>query len=149
MSIELALVPLAFAAIGAWRASRTEAEGDQPPIHHVQTRMRDGSLLAGALEDTHARVLSGEGLSADWDGVHAEFRQGDQGIWQVHFAGRLDEAQARAIVTAVDQAYGRRVQQAVVARLRERAPAAGMTIESESIGEDQSVTMVLAVGEGG
>jgi len=148
MSIELVLIPLAFAAIGAWQASRTDSAGQSPSIHHVQTRMRDESLLAAALEDTQARVTHGEDMSAKWEGINAEFRRDDHGIWQVHFTGDLDEEKARAIAVAIDQAYGRRVQQAVIARLRERAPAAGMTIESETFDDDQSVTMVLAVGQG-
>ncbi len=41
--------------------------------------------------------------------------------------------------------YGKRVLQSLVQRLRERAPAAGMNIESETVEEDETVTMVLNV----
>jgi hypothetical protein len=40
------------------------------------------------------------------------------------------------------------VQQALVQRLRERAPQAGMEIESETVEEDATVTMVLNVNRG-
>lgn len=49
----------------------------------------------------------------------------------------------QGIVAAVDAAYGRRVQQAVLTRLRERAPQAGMTIASETVGDTDTVTVVL------
>jgi hypothetical protein len=43
----------------------------------------------------------------------------------------VDEERAVEIVRAVDAAYGRQVQRAVLDRLRERAPAAGLRLESE------------------
>jgi hypothetical protein len=150
MSVSIVLVPLAIAAIGAWQASRKETDAQGRTVCHVHTRMRDESLLAAALADTRANVTRTPGLIvAAWQGVQAEFRRDAQGVWQVDFSGDVDEAQASAIVVAVDQAYGGQVQQAVLARLRERAPAAGMTVASETVEDDNSVTLVLDVGAGG
>ena len=149
MSVELVLVPLAFAAVSAWQASRKKADEQGRTVQHVQTRMRDASLLAAALEDTEAQVSNTPvGIAAAWQGVRGDFRRDDQGIWQVDFTGDVDERRAGDIVAAIDQAYGLQVQQAVLARLRERAPAAGMTIESETVDADDNVTLVLAVERG-
>ncbi|MFE5291846.1 hypothetical protein ACFQ8T_06660 [Isoptericola sp. NPDC056618] len=119
-------------------------------IQRVQTRMRDVRLLAAALADTQAVVTwSAEALVADWQAIHAEFRRDDQGIWQVDMTGDVDQDSATTIVKAVDLAYGRQVQRAVLTRLHERAPAAGLTVVSERVEDDDSVTLVLDVHQGG
>lgn len=150
MSIEVVLIPVAIAAVGAWRVSRPEPGVSARTVCRVATRMRDADLLRTALGDTGAAVLAAEDarIVADWSGVRATFGRGDDGIWSAHLEGELDESRAVDIVTAVDQAYGRRVQQAVVARLLERAPTAGLSVESRSVGEDDSVTVVLGVPVG-
>lgn len=148
MSIEIVLVPMAIAAVSAWNASRAERDNAGQQVVRVQTRMRDAKLLVAALGDTGARVTVADIITADWAGVRAEFRRDDQGIWHVGMTGDIDEKRATAIALAVDQAYGRRVQAAVLERLRLQAAPAGMRIESEKVEEDQSITVTLAVGLG-
>lgn len=146
MSIEVVLVPLALAAFSAWQASRLETVEGRTACQ-VATRMRDEGLLTQALSDTSAAThRDGDRLVADWQGVQAVFTRGADGVLQVHFTGDIDEARAVAIVTAIDHAYTRRLQLAVVERIRERAPAAGMSIASETVEEDDSVVLVLNVG---
>jgi len=149
MSVSLVLVPVAFAAIAAWQASRPEQAATETGVlvQHVQTRMRDEHLLTVALSDTGALVArSDDELVADWSDVRACFSRGEDGIWKVDFTGAVDAEQAASIVTAVDTAYGLQVQRTVLARLRERAPSAGMAVESEMVEADQSVTLVLTQG---
>lgn len=147
MSVSLILVPLAIAAVSAWQASRTEADESGRLVCQVGTRMRDERLLAAVLRDTGARVEeSADRICAAWQGVQSEFTRDNDGIWSAHLTGDVDDARAVAIVTAVDAAYGRQVQSAVLAKLRDRAPSAGMSIESETVEEDLSVTLVLTVG---
>ncbi|ADU49566.1 hypothetical protein [Intrasporangium calvum] len=147
MSIEIVLVPLAIAAVSAWNAARAEQDGTGRQVVQVETRMRDAGLLQQALRDTGARVQAeSESITAVWQGVEAVFRRDEAGIWHVRMTGDVDEVRAASIARAVDQAYGRRVQQAVIARLRDRAEPAGMRIESERIEEDESITLTLSVG---
>ena len=149
MSVSIVLLPLAIAAVSAWQASRQEVDAEGRTVCHVQTRMKDQDLLGAALRDTHADVSAvTDKLVARWLGVDAEFKRDAQGIWQADFTGDVDVDRASAVVAAIDVAYGRQVQQAVLARLRHRAPAAGMSIASETIEEDNSVTLVLNVGGG-
>lgn len=149
MSIEIVLLPMAIAAVSAWNASRAEKDQQGRQVCHVQTRMRDAGLLAEALSDTGASVgVDAEVITADWLGVQAQFRRSEAGVWHVALSGDVDEEKAPAIATAVDQAYGRRVQQAVLQRLRERAEPAGMRIESERVEDDASVVVTLTVGAG-
>lgn len=148
MSVEVVLVPLAMAAFGAWQAGRPDQVSGDVTVCRVATRMRDEALLRSALQDTGA-VVEAEGgrLVARWAGVDATFTRDADGVWSAHLRGDVDEARAVAIVTAVDQAYGRQVQAAVIARIRQRAPAAGMTVASETVAEDESVTFLLRLRE--
>ncbi|MGH3329742.1 MAG: hypothetical protein ACRDPJ_00425 [Nocardioidaceae bacterium] len=149
MSVEIVLVPLAVAAISAWRASRAETDETGRTVCHVSTRMRDQGLLSAALRDTGAVVNARDGqLVGTWAGVEAVFTLGADGIWTAHLTGEVDEERALSIVQAVDQAYGRQVQAAVLDRLRQRAPGAGMRVESESIDEDDTIVLTLALQAG-
>lgn len=149
MSVSIVLVPLAIAAISAWQASHQEADSEGRTICHVQTRMKDQGLLVAALRATKADVaVLPDSLVAHWQGVEASFQRDDQGIWQANFTGDVDVDRASSIVAAIDVSYGNQVQQAVLAKLRERAPAAGMSVASETLEADNSVTLVLNVGAG-
>ena len=108
--------------------------------------MKDQGLLASALGETGADVaIAHDRLTARWQGVEADFLRDAQGIWQANFTGDVDVNRASSIVAAIDVAYGRQVQQAVLAKLRERAPSSGLSVASETIEADSSVTMVLNV----
>lgn len=144
MSVSIILVPLAIASISAWKASREVVDTQGRTICRVQTRMKDQSLLAAALRETRADVaVDPDRLSAKWQGVNAEFLRDDQGVWQANFTGDVDVERASSIIMAIDAEYGRQVQQAIIAKLRERAPATGMSVASETVEADNSVTIIL------
>lgn len=145
MSIEIVLVPLAVAAISAWQANRkTEGSGQVSVV--VTTRMKHAGLLASALQDLGAEVArSDEVIAAVWPGMKTEFTRGQDGVWRAHFAGEVSEETATTVVRDLDRAYGLRVQQEVLHRVRARAPEVGMTLESETVEEDRSVTLILNV----
>ncbi|GLW28503.1 hypothetical protein [Actinoplanes regularis] len=145
MSVSLLLVPLALAGVAAVQA-RAERRQDGMTVVRVGTRMRDVTLLADALRDTGATVTSSSGsaLTAAWDEQLLAFSRDAEGIWSAHASGMPAE-RAIELVTAVDAAYGRRVQQAVLERIRDRAPTAGLRLESESVQDDASVRLVFEV----
>ena len=146
MSVTLLLVPLAVAGATAAKAAM-DRRADGPTICQVHTRMRDRTLLAEALRDTGALVtVTGETLTAAWrqPDIDATFTRDADGIWAAHLTGVAQE-QAVRLVTAVDAAYGRQVQRAVLTRLREQAPVAGLRLESESVQDDASVRLVFEV----
>ncbi|GLI03603.1 hypothetical protein [Phytohabitans aurantiacus] len=150
MSISLILVPLAVAAVAAVNGARSTRDATGQVVCEVRTRMRDERLLAAALEETGAAVTADEReIAAQWAGVRAAFARDTEGVWSAHFTGDVDESRAVEIIRAVDVGYGRQVQRAVLERLRERAPAAGFSLESETITEDAGVRLVFAVGREG
>ena len=93
-----------------------------------------------------------DALVAQWSNVSARFHRDPAvagGAWQVDFLGEgTTEESVAEVVTAIDTAYGLRVQQAVLTRLRERAPLAGMSIASESVDDNDTVTVVLDLAAG-
>lgn len=149
MSIELILLPMAVAAFSAWQA---KSGADEAGRHFVavHTRMRDGRLLKAALADTGATIADQRDvIVAAWGETQGRFTRDQQGIWSVHFPGETRYEMATTLIAKVDAAYGLQVQHEVLARLRDRAPQAGMEIESESVENDHSVTLVLNVNSGG
>jgi hypothetical protein len=150
MSIEIVLIPLAIAAVSAWQAKRadTTTAPNGVLVCEVSTRMKDAHLLQRALQDTGAIVqVDGSDLTATWADVAARFTRDQQGVWSAHITGSVDEQRAIGIVTAIDQAYGRQVQSAVVARIRAHASESGLTLKSESVAENRTVTMVLEINQ--
>ncbi|PZG14689.1 hypothetical protein C1I95_21130 [Micromonospora craterilacus] len=146
MSISVVLVPLAVAAVVAVQGVAARRDQQGRVVCQVQTRMRDERLLAAALHDTAAVVgADRDTITADWAGVRANFQRDADGIWSAHFTGEVDEERAVEVVRAIDTAYGRQVQRAVLERLRQQAPAAGLRLESEQVTEDASVRLVFAV----
>jgi hypothetical protein len=145
MSISLLLMPLALAGVAAvaGKASRNATDRN---VCEVRTRMRDVDLLTAALRETGATAeATKDGLLAQWEGITARFERGEDGIWSAHFTGEVTQDRAIEIVQGIDAAYGRQVQQAVLARLRERAPSAGLRLQSEDVTTDDEVRLVFTV----
>lgn len=141
MSLSLILLPMAVAGVSAIQAARTPKQTVQ-----VTTRMRNVDLLRQSLQDLGASTsVDGEQVRAQWPDVTASFVRDVQGIWSAHFVNGTSVESATARITDLDVAYGRRVQQLVLATLRERAADADMEIESEIVDDDESVTVVLNV----
>jgi hypothetical protein len=131
---------------GVAAATGLAGRRSEAKVVEVQTRMRDEVLLAAALVETGAVTEpDADALVARWAGVTARFERGADGIWSAHFTGTSDQERAVEIVQAVDVAYGRRVQQAVLERLRAKAPMAGLRLESEEVVADEAVRLVFAV----
>jgi hypothetical protein len=108
--------------------------------------MRSEPLLVAAIADTGASVTRNEAqLTASWMGLTGTFVRDDLGVWSAHFPDDVEIELAEQTIGAIDAAYGRRVQQEVLAKIRERAPQSGMSVESEAVEADDTVTVVLNV----
>ncbi|MBD8043212.1 hypothetical protein H9638_05230 [Arthrobacter sp. Sa2BUA2] len=154
MSVSLLLIPAAMAALPAAMSAAAAAmekavnPADDTAHFRVQTRMKDIGLLQLAIGDTGGVVRkAGPGrITAAWQEHVAMFTCGDDGVWAVHFDGpEASLEQAETILQDLDSAYARRVQSAVVQRLKERAGGANLQLQSETVEEDNTVTLVLNV----
>lgn len=144
MSVEVLLIPAAMAAYAAWKAR--EEVGPASTVS-VQTRLRDRELLARSLRDLGADVAAeDDGLRAETDDVRLRFTVNEEGTTVAHVeAGDL--ADATRLIYAIDEQYAAHVQVALYERVKARASRMGLTIESERVGEDNAMTLILTVDE--
>ena len=148
MSLSLVLIPLSIAAAAASQARRPRPSDVEAGNEvRVESRMRDETLLVAALGDLGAAMSrTGDGaLLARTPDRALTMRRDAAGLWNACFAETWTPDGARAFVEDLDRAYGLRVQRAVIRRLEERAPEAGMRITSQSVDDDRVVTLVMEV----
>ncbi|WP_026410643.1 hypothetical protein [Actinomyces dentalis] len=148
MSLSLVLIPLSIAVAAASQARQIRPSDVEAGNEvRVESRMRDETLLVAALEDLGAAVSrTGDGvLLAKTPDRALTMRRDAAGLWNACFAGTWTPDGARAFVEDLDRAYGLQVQRAVIRRLEERAPEAGMRITSQSVDDDRVVTLVMEV----
>lgn len=167
MSVSIILIPAAIAAIASMAAGGAATAGvgagiagairsmsgggGQPEVLQVRTRMKDRALLAQALEDLGAvDVEVGDEVAATVDGVKLLMQASPEGIWAANFtavkgAPEVTTEVATKLAERLDAAYAARVQTAVAERIRERATDAGLELVSETVDDDQAVTMTLNV----
>ncbi len=157
MSVEILLVPLALAAAHAVVAvagmvtAGVDDDGEERKACVVQTRLKHPGLLVEALHSVGAKAKahSDGSVTGTWEGINFSFVHHEDGTLSAHFDADVDVERARELILATDAAYAKQVQQAVAQRVRERAGALGMSVESETVGEDESVTLVLNVDGAG
>jgi hypothetical protein len=167
MSVSIILIPAAIAALASMAAGGAGAAGvgvgiagairsitggaNEPTTMEVRTRMKDRGLLSEALEDLGAvDVEVGDQVAATIDGINLVMQSTPEGVWAATFTakdGKTDvtTAQATKLAERLDAAYAARVQTAVAARIREKAGDAGLDLVSETVQEDDSLTLVLNV----
>jgi hypothetical protein len=143
MSLEILLIPAAMAAYAAWQA-RAEA-GAQNCL--VETRWRHAGLLSQALDDLGAQGVTAatERTSATVNGIAVTFVRGANGTMKAHFPRDTNIDDAMAVVNEVDAAYTRRVQDAAYRRIRQRVTELGYEVDSETVDNDETITLVVNV----
>lgn len=163
MSVSIVLLPIAIAAIasaigaggGAAIGAGVSARKGGPSTVQVATRMKDLTLLQAALQDIGATATQATDaeVRATLGDINLTMTKNAEGIWEAHFESTsgavVDENYVGGLITHLDRAYAARVQSAVAEKIRLRADSAGLDLVSESVDEDQTVTMVLNVRQGG
>ena len=149
MSLEIILIPLAIALV---TKAQTKAKENNPnsSSHQVavETRMKNLELLQNAMRNIGCTTTMQEGeISASLDSINFTFKKNPHGFWAARFIAGTSVDVAEQIIGQIDKAYGIEVQAEVLRKIKERAPQSGMTLESETINEDSSVTLVLAVNQ--
>jgi len=167
MSVSIILIPAAIAALASMAAGGAGAAGvgvgiagairsitggaNEPATMQVRTRMKDRGLLSDALKDLGAvDVEVGDQVAATIDGIKLVMESTPEGIWAANFTAKdrkkeVTTAEATKLAERLDAAYAARVQTAVAARIREKAGDAGLDLVSETVQEDESITLTLNV----
>ncbi len=149
MSLEIILVPMAIALITKAHSKATENVPNASSLQvNVETRMKNEHLLQNAMQNIGCTTNLAEGaISASLNSIFFTFKRNEDGVWTASFVAGTSMETAEQIIQQIDKAYGIEVQSEVLRKIKERAPKTGMTLESETINEDSSVTLVLAVDQ--
>lgn len=149
MSLEIILIPLAIALVTQAKSKAKEnALNESSHQVAVETRMKNLELLQNAMRNIGCTTTMHEGeIAASLNATAFTFKKNSQGIWAARFIAGTSLEIAEQIIGQIDKAYGIEVQAEVLRKIKERAPQSGMTLESETINEDSSVTLVLAVNQ--
>lgn len=149
MSLEIILIPLAIALVTQVKSkSKENIINESSHQVAVETRMKNLELLENAMRNIGCTTTMQEGeIAASLNTTNFTFKKNSQGIWAVRFIAGTSVEIAEQIIGQIDKAYGIEVQAEVLRKIKERAPQSGMTLESETINEDSSVTLVLAVNQ--
>lgn len=162
MSVEILLVPAALAGLSAlasaWAAGSalfTNDEGQRVCV--VQTRFKHTGLLAQSLTNLGVRgvEVDGETVTGLWGDNPVAFSR-NTGVWgeppvevdgvlACNFEGEIENDEAAARIQSLDSEYARLVQQQVRERVLARAGKLGMTVESETVDDEEGITLVLNV----
>lgn len=163
MSVSIILLPAAIAAIAAAMGAGGAgivgagivARKGGPSTLQVATRMKDLALLQDALRDIGAASTQAteSEVKATIGDLSLTMTRNAEGIWEAHFESLsgavVEEQNVAGLLTHLDRAYAARVQSAVAEKIRMRADSAGLDLVSETVDDDQTVTMVLNVRQGG
>jgi hypothetical protein len=147
MSVELALLPIAIAAIGAI-ASRKRAQRQAETSFSLETRMTDPRILQAALGNCGCQsVATGAAVDSAIEGARIIFEPRDNGALNAAFFGAIAPSQAEEFIASLYGEYTRLVQQDVYQKVIERAAAKGLSLESEEIQQDDSIVLTFCVQE--
>lgn len=151
MSVILILLPVVYlapVAVGAAAAAvrALEKRSQTNGVIRVETRMKNLDLVSEAMQNLGYAVIEEEGVLVGKSGQSKlSMSRNADGLWVGQFSADRTEAQAMETLTMLDAAYGKLVQAALVKRLEDRAHQSNMQIIQQSVNQDQSITVTLAV----
>ena len=146
MSLEIVLIPLAIAAVSAYKASQVNDQSTGQVNINVQTRMKNQEMLIEALGTIGLGTTIVENvLRVKNSEIEFLMRKNENDIWAAQFENDVSEEAATSLLISLDKEYGRLVQATVLQRIKERASVNGMNLESETFNRDNSVTLTLNV----
>jgi hypothetical protein len=149
MSLEIILIPMAIALITAAKASTNENDPNASAHQvSVETRMKNLDLLVNAMKNAGSTVTATQNeIAGNINSILFTFKRDQMGIWNATFTAGTTLQSATQIIQAIDKAYGLEVQSEILRKIKERAPENGMTLESETVNADSSISLVLAVNQ--
>lgn len=144
MSLEILLIPVALAAHAAWQA---RAERDQQHAAVVQTRLKDPGMLGRAISNLGGKAsVAADGVEGELDGARLHFGVNADGLAVARIIG-AEPAEAEELIRRIDGDYAAQVQTRMYDQLMSRAAALGLTVESEDVDENNTITVTLLTGQ--
>jgi hypothetical protein len=147
MSIVLALLPIAIAAVGSVN-SRRQLRSQGEAAFALETRMTDPRIVRDALAICGCKAsTAGTTVDSALQGSRIAFEQAESGAFNAVFYGTIPGAQAEEFLGDLYGEYSRLVQQEAYLKLKERAAAKGLILESEDVQNDGSIVLTLRIAE--
>ncbi|WP_020620544.1 hypothetical protein [Paenibacillus daejeonensis] len=110
------------------------------------TNFRDGELLFKTLKEFGINpVRQGSGMTCKVEQSVLTFHQNGDSPFQVTVQNAPELRSVFEYLSDVDEEYKRCVQEVVYRKLKARAAAQNMTVESEEVMEDQSIVLTLNI----
>ena len=145
MSIELALLPIAIAAVTAWSSrNRSRPQGEKSFL--IETAFADEKTLKEALVALGCPgTVSAKGVYSKLGTSRIIFARQQDNRFDALFLGDIKETDACHFVEGLSEEYGKVVQQRVYQRLLKEAPKHGLVYEREEVLADNSIVVTLQV----
>lgn len=141
MSLEILLIPAALAAHAAWQARAEKRAYDAQQV--VETRLKDPGMLAQAIRNLGGVAeVRPDGVHGQLRGASLSFTTNQDGLAVARVAN-VDGSMAEALISQIDADYASQVQTHLYDRLVARAAELGLTVESEHVDEDNTITVTL------
>ena len=118
-----------------------------PPV--FPTNFRDGELLFRTLKEFGANpVRQGDAIQCRVGESTLIFRRHQDAPFHVEIQNAPDLRRIFEYLSDVDEDYRRCLQSIVYEKLKKRAAAKNLTIESEEVLDDNSIVVTLGIGSG-
>jgi hypothetical protein len=152
MSVEILLLPIAIAVIGGAMANQqpSSKQSTKPSetTFSITTRMTNPHILQTALRNWGCKsVTTAENVHTAIEGARIVFEQAEGVPFKAVFVGNIPTDLAQKFIADVYGEYTRLVQQDVYIKLKQRATAKGLVLESEEVQADDSIVLTLRVQE--
>ncbi|MGD7009728.1 hypothetical protein [Metabacillus sp. 84] len=145
MSIELALIPIAIAAVqGIGTAMEKKMDSKS---YSLTTIMKDEAILAKALDHygCSPKFMDHKGMESEIGDIKILFQQNPDGIFEALFEQDIPQETALEFIKNLQEEYTSIVQQETYLKLLERAREQGLLLETEQVTEDNSIVLTFKV----
>ena len=121
MSVEILLIPIAIAAVGAIKASNNENQ-EASDLISIKTKIKDAKLLEKSLKIYGCKNVSmGEILETEINQSRIIFEKDENNIFNAIFIGNISLEDANEFILGVNEEYTKLVQEQVYKKLLKNA----------------------------
>ncbi len=147
MSVEILLIPIAIAAVGAIKASNNENQ-EASDLISIKTKIKDAKLLEKSLKIYGCKNVSmGEILETEINQSRIIFEKDENNIFNAIFIGNISLEDANEFILGVNEEYTKLVQEQVYKKLLKNADNYNLRLESEEVKKDNSIVLTFALPE--
>lgn len=144
MSISLALIPFAIAAISNICVNSTKSKGEEKEVKII-TDIKDKKILLASLYNYgYEYEVQDDNVVTHINGANVTFKKNKEDVYDVFVIGRnLSTEKSEIDIKELCDEYKKVVQEDVYKNLLENAQDKGMKLENEEVLEDNSILLTF------